>query len=55
MRTRKLIKVAVLIVHIVLTPLFVIEMLLKGQMDILSRIRLSFQLMLFVGNLGDRK
>lgn len=40
---------------IILLPLLILEMLIKNPHDIIARVRLSFQLMLFVVDLGTRK
>lgn len=42
------------IVFIMLLPLIIIEILIKNPNDIIGRVKLSFQLMLFVVNLGSQ-
>ena len=55
MKTKTIITAIVFMVFTLLIPFMIIEMLIKAQNNIPSRIRLSFQIMLFVVNLGSQK
>lgn len=55
MKNKTIHKTIMTIVFIVLLPFLIIEALVKSSIDIFSRIRLSYQLMLFVINLSNQK
>lgn len=54
MKNRTIHKTIMTLVFIILLPLLIIEILIKNPNDIIARVKLSFQLMLFVVNLGTR-
>lgn len=54
MKNRTIHKTIMTVVFIMLLPLIIIEILIKNPNDIIARIKLSFQLMLFVVNLGSQ-
>lgn len=54
MKNKTIHKIIMTVVFIVLLPLITIEILIKNPNDIIARIKLSFQLMLFVVNLGSQ-
>lgn len=55
MKNKTILKVLMTVIFIVLLPLVVMEQLIKRSSDIFSSIRLSYQMMLFVVNLGCQK
>ncbi|MDO9000980.1 MAG: hypothetical protein Q7W45_14530 [Bacteroidota bacterium] len=55
MKNKTIPKIIMTMVFIVLLPLITIEILIKNPNDIIARVKLSFQLMLFVVDLGSRK
>lgn len=54
MKNRIVHKAIMTIIFIMLLPLITAEILIKNPNDIIARVKLSFQLMLFVVNLGTR-
>lgn len=54
MKNRTIHKMLMTIVFIILLPLIIIEILLKNPNDIVDRVKLSYQLMLFVVTLGSQ-
>jgi len=54
MKNRTIHKTIMTVVFIILLPLIIIEILIKKPNDIIGRVKLSFQLMLFVVNLGSQ-
>lgn len=54
MKNRTANKAIMTIVFIMLLPLITAEILIKNPNDIIARVKLSFQLMLFVVNLGSQ-
>lgn len=53
MKNRTIHKTIMTVVFIMLLPLIIIEILFKNPHDIIARVKLSYQLMLFVVNLGS--
>lgn len=54
MKNRMIHKMIMTIVFIIVLPLITAEILIKSPNDIIARVKLSFQLMLFVVNLGSQ-
>lgn len=54
MKNRTVHKAIMTIVFIMLLPLITAEILIKNPTDIIGRVKLSYQLMLFVVNLGSQ-
>lgn len=54
MKNRTIHKAIMTIVFIMLLPFLVIEILIKNPNEVIARVKLSFQLMLFVVNLGNQ-
>jgi inner membrane protein involved in colicin E2 resistance len=55
MKKKTILKLIMMVIFIVLLPLILIEQLINKSSDIFSSIRLSYQMMLFVVNLGCQK
>ncbi len=54
MKNRTIHKMLMTIVFIMLLPLIIIEILIKNPHGFFARVKLSYQLMLFVVNLGSQ-
>lgn len=52
MNKKTILKALMTVIFIILLPLILMEQLIKSSSDIFSSVRLSYQMMLFVVNLG---
>lgn len=54
MKNKTIHKTLMTIVFIMLLPFLVVEILIKNPNEVIARVKLSYQLMLFVVNLGSQ-
>lgn len=54
MKNKTIHKTLMTIVFITLLPFLVVEILIKNPNEVIARVKLSYQLMLFVVNLGSQ-